>query len=66
MSASAPPYTLYVIPGSHACRSAMLMLDHKRVRGRPHPSVRYDRLNELKRNYDPDNLFRLHQNIPPG
>src|SRR3954451_17050989 len=24
-------YTLYVIPGSHACRSAMLMLDHKRV-----------------------------------
>ena len=24
-------YTLYVIPGSHACRSAMLMLDHKRI-----------------------------------
>jgi glutathione S-transferase len=24
-------YTLYVIPGSHACRSAMLMLEHKRV-----------------------------------
>jgi glutathione S-transferase len=24
-------YALYVIPGSHACRSAMLMLDHKRV-----------------------------------
>ncbi len=24
-------YVLYVIPGSHACRSAMLMLDHKRV-----------------------------------
>src|SRR5919106_6372763 len=23
-------YTLYVIPGSHACRSAMLMLEHKR------------------------------------
>jgi glutathione S-transferase len=23
--------TLYVIPGSHACRSAMLMLDHKRI-----------------------------------
>src|SRR3954447_19330901 len=22
-------YTLYVIPGSHACRSAMLMLEHK-------------------------------------
>src|SRR3954454_21042921 len=24
-------YTLYVIPGSHACRSAMLMLQHKRI-----------------------------------
>ena len=24
-------YKLYVIPGSHACRSAMLMLDHKAV-----------------------------------
>jgi glutathione S-transferase len=24
-------YTLYVIPGSHACRSAMLMLKHKQV-----------------------------------
>ena len=31
MRASAPAYTLYVIPGSHACRSAMLMLDHERV-----------------------------------
>ena len=24
-------YKLYVIPGSHACRSAILMLDHKRI-----------------------------------
>ena len=24
-------YTIYVIPGSHACRSGMLMLEHKRV-----------------------------------
>src|SRR5436305_9391526 len=24
-------YKLYVIPGSHACRSGMLMLEHKRV-----------------------------------
>lgn len=24
-----PAYTVYVIPGSHACRSAMLMLEHK-------------------------------------
>ena len=27
-------YKLYVIPGSHACRSAILMLDHKRVQYR--------------------------------
>jgi glutathione S-transferase len=27
-------YTLYVIPGSHACRAAILMLEHKRVRYR--------------------------------
>ena len=29
-------YTLYVIPGSHACRSGILMLEHKRV---PHRRV---------------------------
>src|SRR3954468_4839465 len=28
-------YTLYVIPGSHACRSAMLMLEHKGLPYRP-------------------------------
>jgi glutathione S-transferase len=27
-------YKLYVIPGSHACRSAMLMLEHKQLRYR--------------------------------
>jgi len=26
---------------------------------------RFDRLKRLKRKYDPDNLFRLNQNIPP-
>jgi FAD/FMN-containing dehydrogenase len=31
-----------------------------------YPASAWDRLHELKRRYDPDNLFRLNHNIPPG
>ena len=30
-----------------------------------YPGKTWDRLRELKRRYDPDNLFRLNHNIPP-
>ncbi|HEX2469680.1 MAG TPA: FAD-binding oxidoreductase [Candidatus Limnocylindrales bacterium] len=31
-----------------------------------YPGKTWDRLTELKRKYDPDNLFRRNQNIPPA
>ena len=37
----------------------------ERVRA-AYPGATWDRLAEVKRRYDPDNLFRLNQNIPPA
>ena len=31
-----------------------------------YPGKTWDRLVSIKRRYDPTNLFRLNQNIPPG
>jgi hypothetical protein len=31
-----------------------------------YPGATWDRLAAIKRRYDPTNLFRLNQNIPPG
>ena len=38
--------------------------DHDRVRNAY--GINYERLVELKRRYDPDNLFHLNQNIDPS
>jgi hypothetical protein len=37
----------------------------ERVRA-AYPDGTWDRLTAIKRRYDPTNLFRLNQNIPPG
>lgn len=37
----------------------------ERVRA-AYPGARWQRLVEIKRRYDPTNLFRLNQNIEPG
>jgi hypothetical protein len=37
----------------------------QRVR-QSHGPKKYERLQVLKRNYDPDNFFRIYQNIPPS
>jgi FAD/FMN-containing dehydrogenase len=37
----------------------------ERVRA-AYPGATYDRLAELKRRYDPENVFRLNQNVPPA
>jgi FAD/FMN-containing dehydrogenase len=39
--------------------------DQETVRA-AYPGPTWDRLRELKRRYDPDNLFRLNHNIPPA
>jgi hypothetical protein len=31
-----------------------------------YPGATWDRLAEVKRRYDPENLFRLNQNVPPA
>jgi FAD/FMN-containing dehydrogenase len=31
-----------------------------------YPGATWDRLAAIKRRYDPTNLFRLNQNIPPA
>ena len=31
-----------------------------------YPAAAWDRLRKVKLQYDPENLFRLNQNIPPA
>jgi FAD/FMN-containing dehydrogenase len=40
-------------------------VEEDRVR-QAYPGGTWERLREIKRRYDPENLFRLNQNIPPA
>jgi FAD/FMN-containing dehydrogenase len=39
--------------------------DHATIRS-AYPGATWERLRQIKRHYDPDNLFRLNHNIPPA
>ena len=43
-----------------------LMEEGQERRRQAYGAEKYDRLQALKRTYDPDNVFRLNQNIPPA
>jgi FAD/FMN-containing dehydrogenase len=44
----------------------MMMEDEGEERIRASYRGNYDRLMRVKKRYDPDNLFRINQNIPPA
>jgi len=43
-----------------------MMMDEGQERVRASYRDNYDRLAQIKRSYDPENLFRINQNIQPA
>ena len=58
-------YSDAVAPHSEPGGYINFMDDDDRGRVRDNYGANYDRLVEIKRRYDPDNLFRINQNIAP-
>ena len=54
--------------GSHGAGGYVGFLgdEDEETRRAAYPGGNWERLRELKRRYDPDNLFRLNHNIPPA
>jgi FAD/FMN-containing dehydrogenase len=43
-----------------------MMMDEGEDRVRASYRGNYERLAQIKRSYDPENVFRINQNIPPA
>ena len=52
-------------PTTRASTSTSSWTKAKSGSAQAYGAEKYDRLKALKRKYDPDNFFRLNQNIPP-
>ena len=59
-------YTRRTAPHSEAGGYVNFMADDDQARVQDNYGGNYQRLAEIKRTYDPDNLFHLNQNIPPA
>jgi FAD/FMN-containing dehydrogenase len=53
-------------PHSKGAAYVNFMMDDEAERIRATYGANYERLTLVKRRYDPDNFFRVNQNIPPA
>ena len=56
----------HAIPGQHVNFLGLDDADPRHKALAAYGQAKLERLIALKRRYDPDNLFRMNHNIPPG
>jgi FAD/FMN-containing dehydrogenase len=66
MSSWANSYWRELHAGSSGGTYVNMIMDEGRDRVRAAYRGNYERLAQIKRRYDPDNIFRINQNIPPA